>query len=136
MVETAICIFIKRWNKRNNVLSQDNLDSTSQPPRTLLSAILRVREANTINGRTTLDPYTYNHKSPSNQVICFGPNLYSNTIDCDTRMTRENNQLVPLNALATECLFFDKEVNRDQERKYISKWATASQKLIVHSTGR
>ena len=121
LIEIAICISIKRWKRRNKVLQSNDLVSSAQAPRTLLSAIQNVRVENNSNPRSTAATFDIcNNKIHSDQVI----------------LAREHNQWTLLNPLATECLFFHQEMNRDQDGTSSSKWATTSRKLKVSAKGK
>ena len=115
--------------------------STVQPPRTLLSSIQKVRVENYSNHRSAADILdVFNNKRPPDEVIDFTSDLYSNKSDCVPTclngITREHNNWTLLNPLATECLFFHQEMNRDQDGTSSSKWATTSRKLKVSAKGR
>ena len=121
LIEIAICISIKRWKRRNKVLQSNDLVSSAQAPRTLLSAIQNVRVENYSNHPPTAATFDiWNTIRPPDQVI----------------LAREHNQWTLLNPLATECIFFHQEMNRDRDRISSSKWATTSRKLKLSAQGR
>lgn len=137
MIIIAICIVIKRSHKRNRIIPSDNVESPPPVPRTLLSAILKVMEVNSIQEENVRDAENiFNIKGTG---IYHSSNVNSKNINSGyvqfNEIMREDDESLPINKFVSECLFLDQMTKKDQDQSSISKWAKASQKATDNKIG-
>ena len=128
---TAICIVVKRSQKRNRIIPKDIIEPPPTAPRTLLSAISRVMVLNDIRGRNRNDTenniqnnFSFGTSHNNDNILNMDSSVYESSGYIPlNNILRESERNIPMNNLVTECLFLDNVPRKNRQQSLTSNWA-------------